>query len=704
MVGIAGLSSEMTGGGSSGGSEGGDGMSTGGSGAPASTADVSSVQAAFAAAVAVLIIACPCALGLATPTALLVGTGRGAQMGVLIRGPEVLEHTRRIDTIVLDKTGTITSGRMKIADVSAHRISENELMAMAGAVENASEHPVARAIAVSAKARLDDLHPVSGFRNERGLGVSGRVDGKDVYIGRPSWLASSLGIKATGAQWLDAFVHKWESRGATVVAVAWAGQIHGAIAVADAVRPTSKAAVAEFRRMRIEPILVSGDNERTARAVAEEVGITHVIAEVLPADKVDVVKKLQAEGKSVAMVGDGVNDAAALVQADLGIAMGSGSDVTVEASDLTLIRTDLLAAVDAIRLSRKTLGTIRGNLFWAFAYNVCMIPLAALGLLNPLLAGMAMALSSVFVVANSLRLRRFRSVSATSGKRLVRSPIAAGGAERPRSRPAFGYWRPIHSQTISVHSEISMTTGTNTAEIWSARRCTGALPDWASVTSLAICASRVSLPMRRASTTSRPSALIVAPVTSDPTATSTGIDSPVSIDSSTALVPSTTTPSVAMRSPGLTTNRSPTASCSIGTRCSCAAAQDGDLLGAHVHQRAQGRTGAALGPGLEPAAGEDEDGHGRRDLEVDVGHRRALGAELERRDQALAHAVAGVAGAAEEQRPGAPQVGGQAADADEGVHGGGAVAQRPRRPRGGTARPPRTRPGSPARSTATARR
>jgi Cu+-exporting ATPase len=427
MVGIQGLDTSMNGGAAAGG--GGDAMNST-AGAPAPN-DVSSVQTAFAAAVAVLIIACPCALGLATPTALLVGTGRGAQLGILIRGPEVLENTRHIDTIVLDKTGTVTSGRMKIADVVAHGITEDDLMAMAGAVENASEHPVARAIAVSATARLDDVAPVSDFRNERGLGVSGRVKGRHVFVGRPTWLSSAGGATPVSAGWLNAFVQKWESRGATVVAVAWDGRVHGAIAVADSVRPTSKAAIAQFRRMGIEPILLSGDNATTARAVAEDVGITEVIAEVLPADKVAVIAGLQAKGRNVAMVGDGVNDAAALVQADLGIAMGSGSDVTVEASDLTLIRTDLLAAVDAIRLSRKTLRTIQGNLFWAFAYNVCMIPLAALGLLNPLLAGAAMALSSVFVVANSLRLRSFTSVVPRTATRRPKAPareLAATGS------------------------------------------------------------------------------------------------------------------------------------------------------------------------------------------------------------------------------------------------------------------------------------
>jgi Cu+-exporting ATPase len=375
------------------------------------TGEVNTTQDAFEAAVAVLIIACPCALGLATPTALLVGTGRGAQMGVLIRGPEVLENTRKVDTVVLDKTGTITTGRMSLAAVIGREASEDEVLRIAGAIEDASEHPVGSAIATTAFKKMGmHLPNVTDFRNERGLGVRGKVDGGEVIVGRPAWVASSLSVPVD-EPWLAQFIHEWEGRGATVVAVAWHGRIRGAIAVSDTIRPTSAQAIAAMRGMGIEPVLLSGDNTRTAEAVAAEVGIDKVIAEVLPADKVEVIRALQSEGRTVAMVGDGVNDAAALVQADLGIAMGSGSDVTVEASDLTLMRSDLLAAADAIRLSRRTLGTIRGNLFWAFAYNVCMIPLAALGLLNPMLAGAAMALSSVFVVANSLRLRRFRSLT-----------------------------------------------------------------------------------------------------------------------------------------------------------------------------------------------------------------------------------------------------------------------------------------------------
>jgi len=380
-----------------------------------SAGDISGVQTALAAAVAVLIIACPCALGLATPTALLVGSGRGAQLGVLIRGPEVLENTRRVDTVVLDKTGTVTTGRMALAAVASHGVSEDDVVALAGAVEHASEHPVARALATAAFERNGRWADVTDFRNERGLGVRGVVDGQEVLVGRTAWVAEAIGTSPVDQAWVDDFVSEWQQRGATVVAVARDGRMVGALAVTDTLRTTSVRAVAEFRKLGIEPVLLTGDNLRTARTVAAELGITEVRAEVLPEGKVDVVRELQARGRVVAMVGDGVNDAAALVQADLGIAMGSGSDVTVEASDLTLIRSDLLAAVDAIRLSRSTLRTIKGNLFWALAYNACMIPLAAMGLLNPLLAGAAMALSSVFVVGNSLRLRRFTSISPRVG-------------------------------------------------------------------------------------------------------------------------------------------------------------------------------------------------------------------------------------------------------------------------------------------------
>ena len=301
------------------------------------------------------------------------------------------------------------------------------VLARAGAVEDASEHPVAVAIARAAEVRLGELNRVAAFRNERGLGVRGKVKNREILVGRPSWLAEQTRTRLEDATWLAPFVAEWEPRGATVVGVAWDGEVRGAIAVADAVRPTSAAAIQAFRKLGIEPVLLTGDNERTARAVADDIGIRTVIADVLPSDKVDVVRGLQEKGQIVAMVGDGVNDAAALVQADLGIAMGSGSDVTVEASDLTLVRTDLLAAVDAIQLSRATLRIIKGNLFWAFAYNVVMIPLAALGLLNPLLAGAAMALSSSFVVGNSLRLRGF--------KRVVPETTPAGAVRQDDSRP-----------------------------------------------------------------------------------------------------------------------------------------------------------------------------------------------------------------------------------------------------------------------------
>jgi Cu+-exporting ATPase len=372
--------------------------------------DVSGLQSAMAAAVAVLIIACPCALGLATPTALLVGSGRGAQLGVLIRGPEILENTRRVDTIVLDKTGTVTTGRMTVVAVVAQGMTDDSVVLAAGALEIASEHPVGRAISRAALERHDRMEPVSGFVNTRGLGVRGHVAGVDVMVGRPGWVLATI-TNPAGSGWLDSFVDTWEEVGATVVAVAVDGVMVGALAVTDTVRTTSATAVRELRRLGIEPVLLTGDNRRTASAVAAAVGITLVHAEVLPEGKVEVIRALQEQGRVVAMVGDGVNDAAALVQADLGIAMGSGSDVAVEASDLTLIRSDLLAAVDAIALSRRTLRIIKGNLFWALAYNVCMIPLAAFGLLNPLMAGAAMALSSVFVVGNSLRLRGFASVT-----------------------------------------------------------------------------------------------------------------------------------------------------------------------------------------------------------------------------------------------------------------------------------------------------
>ena len=362
--------------------------------------------AAFTAAVAVLIIACPCALGLATPTALMVGTGRGAQLGLLIRGPEVLESTRRVDTVVLDKTGTVTTGRMTVTDVvPADGEEAAQVLRLAGALEDASEHPVARAVAAAAH-EAGGVPAVEGFASTEGLGVHGTVDGHAVVVGRPRFLADwsvpvpdSLGYAVSSAQ----------QRGATAVVVAWDGVARGVVVVADTVKDSSAQAVRELKALGLHPILLTGDNAAAAREIAGQVGIQDVVADVLPQDKVDVVKRLQAQGRTVAMVGDGVNDAAALAQADLGLAMGTGSDVAIEASDLTLVRGDLRSAPDAIRLARRTLGIIKGNLFWAFAYNVAAIPLAALGLLSPMIAGAAMALSSVFVVTNSLRLRGFQA-------------------------------------------------------------------------------------------------------------------------------------------------------------------------------------------------------------------------------------------------------------------------------------------------------
>ncbi|SJN20656.1 Lead, cadmium, zinc and mercury transporting ATPase; Copper-translocating P-type ATPase [Microbacterium esteraromaticum] len=397
-------------------------------------------SAAFTAAVAVLIIACPCALGLATPTALLVGTGRGAQLGILIKGPEVLESTRRVDTIVLDKTGTVTEGRMSVVEVVPEAGTDaGDLLRLAGAIEHASEHPIARAIATAAasgsgasplnpaqvsqvvasggadaaiRGTRTELPAVESFENLEGRGVSGVVEGRAMLVGRES-LLDDWAIRPSQTL-LDAKAHA-ESSGQTVVLVAWDGEARGMIAVADEVKATSAAAVESMKALGLTPILLTGDNTAAAQHIAAKVGISEVIAEVLPSEKVDVITRLQGEGKVVAMVGDGVNDAPALAQAELGMAMGTGTDVAIEASDITLVRGDLRAASDAVRLSRRTLGTIKGNLFWAFAYNAAAIPLAALGLLNPMLAGAAMAFSSVFVVGNSLRLRRFRS-QVTTGR------------------------------------------------------------------------------------------------------------------------------------------------------------------------------------------------------------------------------------------------------------------------------------------------
>ncbi|MCW4600203.1 heavy metal translocating P-type ATPase [Janibacter hoylei] len=367
------------------------------------------VAAAFTAAVAVLVIACPCALGLATPTALLVGTGRGAQMGILIKGPEVLESTRKVDTVVLDKTGTVTSGKMTLTDVITEAgVDRAELLRLAGALEDSSEHPIAQAIAKGATQEVGQLPTPEDFANVEGKGVQGIVEGTPVVVGRESLLADwSQKLSPEVAQ----AKAQAEGEGKTVVAIGWDGAARGILVVADTVKPTSAEAIRGLKEIGLTPVLLTGDNEAVARQIAAEVGIEEVIAEVLPKDKVDVVTRLQSEGKIVAMVGDGVNDAPALAQADLGLAMGTGTDVAIEASDITLVRGDLRAAVDAIRLSRKTLSTIKTNLFWAFAYNTAAIPVAALGMLNPMLAGAAMAFSSVFVVGNSLRLRGFKSVA-----------------------------------------------------------------------------------------------------------------------------------------------------------------------------------------------------------------------------------------------------------------------------------------------------
>lgn len=366
------------------------------------------VAAAFTATVSVLIIACPCALGLATPTALLVGTGRGAKLGVLIKGPEVLEQSRNIDSIVFDKTGTITHGTMTLTEVTpASGNTADEVLRIAGAVENSSEHPIARAVAKAAVEQLGKLPDVEAFTNLEGRGVRATVEGHDVHVGRAT-LMTNAGLEIDDA--LTAALDRAQEQGKTAVVVGWDGAARGVLVVSDEIKPTSKQAITQLKALGLTPILLTGDNATVARQVGAEVGIENVIAEVLPEDKVAAVAQLQADGARVAMAGDGINDAPALAQADLGLAMGTGTDVAIEAADITVMRGDLRLVVDAIRLSRRTLGTIKMNLFWAFIYNIAAIPVAALGLLNPMLAGGAMALSSVFVVSNSLRLNSFRSI------------------------------------------------------------------------------------------------------------------------------------------------------------------------------------------------------------------------------------------------------------------------------------------------------
>jgi P-type Cu+ transporter len=396
-------------------------------------------QAAFAAATAVLIIACPCAMGLATPTAILVGTGRGAQLGILVKGPEALESARAVDTIVLDKTGTVTTGRMSLVDAAAAAGEDPaEVLRLAGAVEHASEHPVAAAVAAGAASRLGGWQAsggrpaVAGFSSSAGLGVRATVDGRTVVVGRRSWLESGQGMEIPPD--LAARGDAAEAAGQTVVFAGWDGRARGVLTVADTVKPAAAAAVARLRALGLHPVLLTGDNERAARAAAGAVGITDVISGVLPAGKVAAVRGLQAQGRVVAMAGDGVNDAAALAQADLGLAMGTGTDAAIQASDLTLVRGDLRAVPDAVELSRRTLRTIKGNLCWAFGYNTAAIPLAALGLLNPLIAAAAMAFSSLFVVSNSLRLRRFSPSAGEAGQPVTRR--AASGPRPPwRRRP-----------------------------------------------------------------------------------------------------------------------------------------------------------------------------------------------------------------------------------------------------------------------------
>ena len=380
---------------------------------------------AFSAAVAALIVACPCALGLATPTALLVGTGRGAQLGILINGPEVLESTRRVDTIVLDKTGTVTTGKMSLIAITlGNDVDRDETLRLVGGLEDSSEHPVAQAVTAAAKAEFDSMPVAEGFTYREGLGVEGLVEGHALVVGRPALLADwAMRLSPD----LEKARQGAEALGQTVIAAGWDGQARAVFAVADTVKPTSTDAIRRLKALGLRPVLLTGDNAQSARAVADEVGIGDVISEVLPSEKADVVKRLQGEGRVVAMVGDGVNDAPALAQADLGVALGTGTDVAIEASDLTLVSGDLRAAADAIRLSLRTLSTIRVNLFWAFAYNVVLIPVAMLGFLNPVLAGAAMVLSSVFVVSNSLRLRRFRAEWSSDGTARAR----AGASRKP---------------------------------------------------------------------------------------------------------------------------------------------------------------------------------------------------------------------------------------------------------------------------------
>ncbi len=363
---------------------------------------------AFAAAVAVLIIACPCALGLATPTALLVGTGRGAQLGLLIRGPEILESTRRVDTIAIDKTGTATEGRMRLESVTvATGVDSEQALWLVGNLQNGSEHPIGRAIAAAARAIEAEPADVEGFQNRPGLGVQGTVAGRAIIAGRPALLEGADPSLALPPE-LERARREAEAAGRTAVAASWDGAAQALFVVADTIKPGSQEAVRRLRDLGLRTVLLTGDNAPAARAVAAKLGVDDVIAEVLPADKREVIARLQRDGRVVAMVGDGVNDAPALAQADLGLAIGTGTDVAIEASDITLVSGDLRAAADALMLSRRTLRTIKGNLFWAFAYNVAALPLAAAGLLNPMIAGAAMVCSSVFVVCNSLRLRRFR--------------------------------------------------------------------------------------------------------------------------------------------------------------------------------------------------------------------------------------------------------------------------------------------------------